>query len=135
MSPSHFTDQELLAYIDELLPVERTATVEKALRDSASLRQHVALLARRRDQGGHTVGEIWRRLRLSCPTRSQWLSYLEGTLGAGMSNYFEFHLHVIGCRYCAANLRDLQASPDAPDAQRRRGKFFQSSAGYLADRV
>jgi hypothetical protein len=44
-----------------------------------------------------------------------------------------FHLETVGCRYCEANLEDLklrqQESSDAAD--RRRQRYFQSSAGYL----
>jgi hypothetical protein len=71
MPESTFSDQQLLAYLDEMLPVEEMATVEKALRGSDSLRRKAAGLSRRRDDGLHSVGEIWRRLRLSCITRSQ----------------------------------------------------------------
>ncbi len=132
MPESSFTDDELLAYLDEMLPVERMASAERALRDSESLRRRIANLARQKDQGVHSVGEIWRRRRLSCPTRSQLGGYLLGTLEDDRADYFQFHLQTIGCRYCDANLRDLeQAMRTTPETQRRRQKFFQSSAGYL----
>lgn len=133
MSVPPITDAVLLAYLDEMVSPEDAATVEKQLRASAALRQHAAILARRRDQGGHTVGEIWRRERLSCLTRSQLGSYLLGTLDEALAAYVEFHLQTIGCRYCAANLRDLELSREPAEAsQRRRRKFFESSAGLLA---
>ena len=132
MSDSHFTDAQLLAYLDEMLPVEQMTAVEKAMRDSESLRVRAAGLARRRDHGVHAVGEIWRRLRLSCPSRSQLGSFLLGTLEAGVADYVDFHLRTVGCRYCAANLADLQqALESTPAASSRRRKFFESSAGYL----
>ena len=132
MSETTFTDDELLSYLDELLPVERMAAVEQALRQSELLRRHAASLARRRDQGVHSVGEVWRRLRLSCPTRSQLGSYLLGALDANLAKYVEFHIHTVGCRICTANLRDLKlAMHSTEDAPPRRRKFFQSSAGYL----
>ena len=129
-----FSDDELLAYLDELLPVQRMTSVEKALRGSESLRRHAASLARRRDQGVHSVGEIWRRLRLSCPTRSQLGSYLLGVLDADFAGYLDFHIQTVGCRICAANLRDLElAAQSKSDAQPRRRRIFQSSAGYLPE--
>lgn len=132
MAQVTFTDQELLAYIDEALPVERIAVVERALRESSDLRQHAAVLARRRDQGGHTVGEIWRRQRLSCPSRTRLGTYLLGALDSNESDYIRFHIETVGCRYCAANLQDLeQAARQAPEGDRRRRKIFESSAGYL----
>lgn len=135
MADDSFTDAELLAYLDELLPSDRAASVERALRMSAADRQRVTLLARRRDQGGHTVGEIWRRQRLSCPTRGQLGSYLLGTLDAELSDYIEFHLRTVGCRVCGANLQDLQAGRGSEAASRhRRRRFFESSAGLLQSR-
>lgn len=132
MAQTQFTDTELLAYLDEMLPVEEMTAVERALRASEPLRLRAAGLVRRRDQGAHSVGEIWRRLRLSCPSRSQLGGFLLGTLEADFAEYIEFHLRTIGCRFCAANLADLQQALDAtPAAASRRRKFFESSAGYL----
>lgn len=132
MARAEFSDDELIAYFDELLPAERMAAVEKALRKSESLRRRAAGLSRRRDQGVHSVGEIWRRERLSCPSRNQLGGYLLGALDKDAAEYLEFHIRTIGCRLCAANLYDLeQALESTPEARQRRRKFFQSSAGYL----
>lgn len=134
MSPP-ITDDELLAYLDEMLPAERATLIEAQLRASSALRQQAALLSRRRDAGGHTLGEIWRRRRLSCLSRSQLGAYLLGTADDGLADYIEFHLRSIGCRLCEANLQDLRAAtqPTEGSAQRRR-KFFESSAGKLSRR-
>jgi hypothetical protein len=128
-----FTDAELLAYLDEGLPVERMAAVENALRASDDLRNRTAGLRMQRDEQGHSVGEIWRRGRLSCPTRHQLGSFLLGALPAELAQYFRFHLETVGCRYCAANLDDLRQSANQAPAEtaQRRQKFFQSSAGYV----
>lgn len=132
MSAQPLTDEELLAYLDELLPAERMATVEKVLRHSEGLRHRLAALARDRDRGVHSVGAVWRRRRLSCPSRTEWGSYLLGTLDPQRRDYYEFHLHAVGCRYCLANLQDLQEAVDTtPQLQQRRQKYFQSSAGFL----
>jgi anti-sigma factor RsiW len=126
------TDDDLLAYLDEQLPVPRASAVERELRGSASLRQRAALLIRRRDQGGHTLGEIWRRNRLSCPSRSQLGAYLLDTLDRPERDYLEFHLRTIGCRACTANLEDLRSAAATPDETiQRRRKYFESSAGNL----
>ena len=128
-----FTDVELLAYLDEGLPVERMAAVENALRASADLRNRTAGLRMQRDEQGHSVGDIWRRGRLSCPTRHQLGSYLLGALPTELAQYFRFHLETVGCRYCAANLDDLRqsASQGTAETAQRRQKYFQSSAGYV----
>src|ERR1700754_3418991 len=102
------TDSELLAYLDEALDPPAMAAIEQHLRASGELRERTAQLVRRRDQGEHSVGEVWRRGRLSCPNRRQLGSYLLGTLETEVSDYIEFHLQVVGCRYCDANLQDLR---------------------------
>jgi len=132
MTEHRFTDEELLAWLDEMLPAERMAEVEQAVRDSASLRQVLAGLIRRRDQGERSVGDVWRRERLTCPSRSRLGSYLLGTLEADLAAYIDFHIRTIGCRFCTANLYDLeQAAASSPATANRRRRFFESSAGYL----
>ena len=132
MSESSLTDLELTAYLDEMLPLEHLASFEAELRASESLRRRLSAIARRRDQGLHSVGEIWRRNGLSCPTRHQLGSYLLGTIEPEMSKYVDFHLRTIGCRVCVANLDDLEKSMESnSETTDRRRRFFQSSAGYL----
>lgn len=131
--PDSFTDAELLAFLDEGLPVERMTAVENELRQSAELRTRTAVLRQQRDAAGHSVGEIWRRERLSCPTRHQLGSFLLDALPSKLTQYIQFHLDTIGCRYCAANLDDLRQSAQQESAAtaQRRQKFFQSSAGHM----
>jgi len=128
-----FTPLELEAYLDEGLPPEQMACIEQTLRGDADLARRLAAINARRDAGVHSLGEIWRRQRLSGPTREQLGSYLLGALPKEAADYFAFHLEVIGCRLCRANLADLQKqqSERGDVAQTRRRKYFQSSAGYL----
>lgn len=133
MNRAQITDDELLAYLDEMLPIDRATEVEGELRASSSLRQQAALLSRRRDAGGHSIGEIWRRRRLSCLSRSQLGTYLLGTADDGLADYVEFHLRTVGCRVCEANLQDLrESSRSSGESRHRRRKFFESSAGKLS---
>ena len=77
--------------------------------------------------------KIWRRNRISCPTREQLGSYLLGVLDDEQMDYIRFHLETVGCRLCHANLKDLerrQAESNESVVVRRR-KYFDSSAGYL----
>ncbi len=131
--PTDFTDAELLAFLDEGLAVERMAAIENELRRSAELRTRTAALRQQRDSSEHSVGEIWRRERLSCPSRHQLGSFLLDALPADLTQYIEFHLQTIGCRYCAANLDDLRQSVQQASIEtiQRRQKFFQSSAGHM----
>lgn len=135
MSIPAYSDDELLAYVDEQLSVERMTQIEAELRRSEPLRLRAASLCRRRDQNLHTVGEIWRRGRLSCATRAELAGFHLGTLDRSTAEYIEFHLHSVGCRLCAANLDDLRtAMPASPETSGRRQRYFESSAGKLRSR-
>jgi hypothetical protein len=130
--PADYTESQLAAFLDEALPAEQMATLERELRKSESLRRRLANLSRRRDQGLHSVGEIWRRNRLSCPSRRELGGFILQTLDAETAKYVDFHIRTVGCRLCAANLADLEQSAESqPETANRRRKFFQSSAGLL----
>jgi hypothetical protein len=124
---------DLEGYLDEALPAEEMTRIEQALRQDARLREQLAVVNARRDQGLHSLGEIWRRHRLSCPSRQELGAHLLHTLSPAESDYIAFHVEVVGCRYCRANLSDLQKQQaEAREViETRRRKYFQSSAGYL----
>ncbi len=128
-----FTESELEAYLDEALSPDEMATLETALRDDSELARELMAIISRRDAGVHTVGGIWRRHRLTCPSREQLGSFLLGTLGKEHTDYLTFHIDDLGCRLCRANLEDLKSRRDekADAVASRRDKYFQSSAGYL----
>ena len=127
-----FTDDELRAYLDEQLPVERMAAIEDAVRSSVELRAQLAELLQQRESGELSVGEVWRKHRLSCPTRATLGSYLLEVLDEPQTDYIRFHLETIGCRYCAALVDELQnAASVTQPATTRRKKFFESSVGRL----
>jgi hypothetical protein len=132
---SLFTDAELVAFLDEALPAGRCAELEHELRSNGELRNRLLEVRGRESAGLHTIGAIWRRSRLSCPTRSELGRYVLGALPPDACDYVRFHADVIGCRYCQANLADLE-SASRPDTvpQQRRQRYFQTSAGYLAKR-
>jgi len=130
---TEFTREQLHAYLDEALSEAEMARIEQALRTSEPLRRALRSAMQERDRGEHSLGAVWRRERLTCPTREQLGSYLLEVLDEEAQDYLEFHLHTIGCPYCLANLADLQAMQrePAPQARQRRQRYFQSSAGYL----
>ncbi|WP_337173734.1 hypothetical protein [Paludisphaera sp.] len=119
---------------DRLAPGE-SARVEKALRDSASLRARLEdVRDDREDLQLHSLGAIWIRARLTCPTRQQLGSLLLDALDPDLADYFRFHLEVVECPFCRANLADLEAQGAAADASRgRRQRILKSSAHLLGD--
>jgi len=124
---------DLEAYLDEALPPDQMARIELALRKDPELVRLAAAIQSRRNNGEHSLGEIWRHGRLSCPSREQLGSFLLGAMDDATADYIRFHLQEIGCRYCRANLSDLKSQQaEQPEAvQSRRRRYFQSSAGYL----
>lgn len=137
MMSSPLNRAELEGYLDEALPAARMTEIEAALRRDTQLVARVAQLSAQRDAGVHSLGDFWRRGRISCPTREQIGSFLLGALPDDVASYITFHLQTVGCRYCEANLADLKSrqAESQADTEGRRRRYFQSSAGYLkADR-
>jgi len=133
---AQFTRDHLIAYLDDALSDSETAQVEKHLRDSEPLRQQIRDILSERDRGEHSLGAIWRRERLTCPTREQLGSFLLEVLEPDHQSYLSFHLNTIGCPFCQANLADLREHVEAPaqDSSKRRQRYYQSSAGLLQKR-
>lgn len=130
------SDAVLLAYLDDALSGDKMASLEQSIRADESLRKRIETLVSQRDSGMHSLGDIWRRHRLSCPTRQQLGSYLLGAMLEDASGYIEFHVHQVGCRYCQANLADLQAAQQSAkgletSATERRQRIYQSSVGRM----
>jgi len=130
---SQYSDLELEAYLDEALPAADMARFESAVRQTPELLRRLAEVIGRREGGAHSLGEIWRRHRLSCPVRTDLGGFLLGTLSKDAAEYVRFHVELIGCRYCSANLEDLQRQRQEASTATvtRRTRYFQSSAGYL----
>jgi hypothetical protein len=131
--PRRITQSELEAYLEEALPPEEMAAIEQELRGRPEILQRLSAINGRRDAGVHSVGEIWRRQRLSCPPREQLGSYLLSALDDEHMAYVTFHIQKIGCRFCASNLEDLRRQQDETIEviEIRRTKYFQSTAGHL----
>jgi len=134
--PRSLSPTELEAYLDEALPPDEMARIEHTLRRHPEYVEQLSAINARRGAGVHSLGEIWRRHRLSCPTREQLGSFLLGVLPDEVARYVAFHVDVVGCRACRASLVDLKRrGNEAPQAtETRRRKYFQSSAGYLRAR-
>jgi len=130
---SEITREQLHAYLDDALSDAESAQIERALRESQVLQGRLRVVMQERDRGEHSIGAIWRRQRLSCPTREQLGSFLLDVLDDEQADYVRFHLDTLGCPFCIANLADLKAlqQESATSSRQRRQRFFQSSAGYL----
>jgi hypothetical protein len=130
---AEFTREQLHAYLDDALSEADMARIERELRESDALRRALRQAMDERDRGEHSLGAIWRRERLTCPTREDLSSYLFQVHDEARQDYIDFHLQTVGCPYCAANLADLRSRQKESEGQakERRQRFFASSAGYL----
>lgn len=135
MAERFIDDETLRLYLGDSLGPEGMARVEKALRDSSELRHRLELVRQDRgDAGMHSLGAIWKRSRLSCPSREQLGSYLLDALDPECAEYIRFHIETIGCDFCQANLVDLetQAQRVSAPTQTRQRRIFHSSRHLLS---
>jgi anti-sigma factor RsiW len=130
-TPRRLTDAELEAYLEESLPAEAMTAIEHELRQRPEVLRRLSAILGRREAGVHSVGEIWRRHRLSCPDRQQLGSYLLGVLDNDHAGFVRFHLE--GCRFCQANYADLRRQEEETQEMiiRRRNNIFNTTAGNL----
>jgi hypothetical protein len=129
-------DETLRGYLADSLTAEESARVEKALRDSSELRARLEDVRENRgDLGLHSLGAIWRRGRLTCPSRQQLGSYLLDVLDPELASYLKFHLDVIECPFCQANLADLQSKTSQSSAatKNRYNRILRSSQHLLGE--
>jgi hypothetical protein len=127
------TKAMLRDYLSDALPDAELAAIEAALRSDATVQARLSELREELDRGEHTLGAIWRRERLSCPSREQLGADLIGALDPEASDYIHFHLNTIGCPACQANVDDLKKKKQKPDdrTSARRQKIVHSSTGAL----
>jgi hypothetical protein len=131
-------DEMLLReYLADALGPEESARVERALRESAQLRSRLEDVRQNRADGQlHTLGAIWRRARLTCPGRQQLGSFLLDALDTEFASYVSFHLEVVECPFCRANLADLKLQSTtavAHTSKSRQRRILQSSKHLLGD--
>jgi RNA polymerase sigma factor (sigma-70 family) len=80
-----------------------------------------------------TVASVWRERRLTCLKRSTLGSYLLGVLEDPWLSYTQFHLDVVGCPMCLANLQDLENEDEGDVAGSSTSEqMFASSVGFLS---
>ncbi|MBN2445972.1 MAG: RNA polymerase sigma factor [Phycisphaerae bacterium] len=83
-----------------------------------------------------TLARIWQEEGISCLKRSTLGRYLLGALEDDWQQYVEFHVSLLACERCSANLDDLRGEDERDDAGRAslRERVFASSIGFLSHR-
>jgi RNA polymerase sigma factor (sigma-70 family) len=74
--------------------------------------------------------EVWEQWRFTCPKRSTLGRFLLGTLEKPWAEYLEFHVNHLGCRFCQANVEDLQKETDA-QREKTHQRIFESTIGFF----
>ena len=112
------TESELEAYLDEALTPPEMAEVEAQLRQSPEL-----LKTTGEHQQPPRCGRAFAGRDLAATPSQLSHARTDGQLSAGVlddeqADYIRFHLDVVACRLCHANLEDL-ADNDRPNRTRQ----------------
>jgi len=122
--------------VGELLDIDQKAVAGIKFRAIQKLQKYLsesepsAVACLGEDRAEVTVARVWREHRITCLKRSTLGSYLMGVLEDPWIGYTQFHLDVVGCAMCVANLSDLESEQDE-DMGSDRERIFQSSVGFL----
>ncbi|MEE9296736.1 MAG: sigma-70 family RNA polymerase sigma factor [Phycisphaerae bacterium] len=82
-------------------------------------------------EAGVTVAKVWREHRLTCLKRGTLGSYLLDVLEDPWRSYTQFHLDVVGCPMCLANLEDMEMEETQTRALKSEA-IYASSVGFLS---
>jgi hypothetical protein len=75
--------------------------------------------------------DLWEYYRFSCPKRNTIGAYMLGTLEPDWQQYVDFHLNLLGCRFCRANLDDLQSQSQETRQEAFQARIMESTVGFL----
>jgi len=124
--------------VADLLEVDEKHIAGVKFRALQRIKKHLADME---DSGLGTMGElqaeatvcrVWREQRVTCLKRSTLGQYLLGVLEDPWLSYTQFHLDVVSCPLCLANLQDLEAEEEGLALQDQAERIFASSAGFLS---
>ncbi len=135
-APAPIDDAMLRDYLADALAAEQSARVEKALRGARPAPRPARERPTESGRRPVLLGAIWHRSRMTCPSRQQLGSFLLDALDPELASYLTFHLEVIECPFCRANLDDLKAQSQtavAGSAKSRQRRIFQASQPLLGE--
>ena len=93
-----------------------------------------------REAGGHASAEsldslsgslltsVWESQRPSCPKRTTLGKFTLGILPPEWEDFVDFHVNILGCSFCNANLAELETPSEADSVNDR---LFSSTVGFL----
>jgi RNA polymerase sigma factor (sigma-70 family) len=84
------------------------------------------------EQFENLLTDLWEHRRFSCPKRNTIGAYMLGTLEPDWHQYVDFHLNTLGCRFCRANLDDLQSQSHQTRQEAFQARIMESTVGFLS---
>jgi len=101
----------------------------KDLRDR--LARHGSADATASEPPDSLLTQVWEEQRYTCPKRSTIGRFLLGTLDEEpWREYVDFHVNKLGCKFCHANVEDLQKASEA-EQKKVQQKIFESTIGFF----
>ena len=79
----------------------------------------------------HLLITTWETQRPSCPKRSTLGKYTLGILPPDWDDFVHFHVKILGCTFCNANLDELSAAGVSEETDSANERIFQSTVGFL----
>jgi RNA polymerase sigma factor (sigma-70 family) len=73
---------------------------------------------------------VWEQQRFTCPKRSTIGRFLLGTLEEPWNEYVDFHVNKLGCKFCRANVEDIQKGTEA-EQKKVQQRIFESTIGFF----
>jgi hypothetical protein len=107
------TPELVREFLREALPPDKMAAVERAARSDSKIANLIAAERELMSRGDHSLGSMWQEHQLSCPTREQLGGFLMEAGDPDYLEYVSFHVTVIECGFCQANLEDLKSQAAA----------------------
>ncbi len=80
------------------------------------------------ESSGHLLTAVWESQRPSCPKRTTLGKFTLGILPRDWDEFVDFHVNILGCTFCNANLAELQTPTDTNPVNDR---LFSSTVGFL----
>ncbi|MEZ6129269.1 MAG: RNA polymerase sigma factor [Planctomycetaceae bacterium] len=74
---------------------------------------------------------VWEDQRPTCPKRSTLGKFILGLLPADWHDFVDFHVNILACRFCEANLEELRTPEESLDDKTRNDRLFHSTVGFL----
>jgi len=74
---------------------------------------------------------VWETQRPGCPKRTTLGKFTLGILPPEWDDFTHFHVNVLGCTFCNANLAELDSTSDSNDSQATNDRLFSSTVGFI----